>query len=380
MFKKSKFILAGLGAILLIAAALALHALVRPPGGQLVSVEEGTIAETVTETAELAAYDSAAIYTSTPQTIATVHAVLGQQVTAGEVLITYQNTGDLQLAELQAQRQSIAAQYETQTASLALSVQNAQQKAIDAQKHYDRQKQLYDAGALSHEALEAAQAALTQSANALEAAQAALSGGQSQKQAQLAQIDASIAILAQQHENAIVTAPFDGVITECPYSAGASIPLGALVIEVQDPSRLYLQSDLLSEDAAKVSAGTAVSAVQEDYGLRFDELTVTALSPKAKQTTSTLGVAQKRLPVQIALPAGALTAPLGSQWDVTFTLAVHDNALWLPKAAVYTRDGQSLVLLPDGRTERPVTTGARQDDRIQILEGLSAGEQVRLPE
>ena len=380
MNKKSKFVLASIGAIILVAAALALHTLVRPADGQLVSVEQGPMAETVTETAELLAYDSAAIYTSAPQTIATVHAALGEQVTAGDVLITYQNTSDLQLAQLQAQRQSTAAQYDTQAAALALSAQNAQQAAGDAQKHYDRQKQLYDAGALSQAALESAEAARTQAANALSAAQTALSGCQSQKQAQLAQIDASIAILAQQHENAIVTAPFDGIITECPFAAGASIPLGALVIEVQDPTRLYLQADLLSEDAAKVSTGTAVSAVQEDYGVRFDELTVTTLSPKARPTTSSLGVEQKRLPVQIALPAGPLSVPLGSQWDATFTLSADDDALWLPKACVYTRGGQSLVLLPDGHTERPVTTGIQQDDRIQILDGLAPGDQVRLPE
>ena len=296
------------------------------------------------------------------------------------MLITYHNTTDLQLAQLQAQRQSAAAQYDAQIAAAALSLKDAQQAADTAQTHYDRQKQLYEAGALSREALEAADAARTQSANALAAAQTTLSGSQSQQQAQLAQIDASIAILAQQNADAVVTAPFDGIITECPYSAGAVVPMSALVIEVQDPDRLYLQADLLSEDAARVNVGTPVSAVQEDYAVRLDTLTITQLSPKAKQTTSSLGVEQKRLPVQIALPEGSLPVPLGSQWDAIFTLSSTDDALWLPKACVYTRGGQSFVLLPDGRTEQAVTTGIRQDDRIQILDGLTAGDQVRLPE
>lgn len=380
MSKKTKLILASIGAVVLVAAALALHTLVRPSSGQLVSVEQGPMAETVTETAELHAYDSAAIYTSAPQTIATVHAALGQRVSAGELLITYHNTSDLQLAQLQAQRQSAAAQYEAQIATAALSVQDAKQAASDAQKQYDRQKQLYEAGALSQTGLEAAETVLTQTANALTAAQTALSGFQSQQQAQLAQIDASLAILAQQNEDAIITAPFDGIVTECPFSAGASVPMGTLVIEVAAPEQLYLQADLLSEDAARVSLGTTVRAVQSDYDVQFDDLTVTQLAPKAKQTTSSLGVEQKRLPVQIALPAGALSVPLGSQWDATFTLSAQANALWLPKTYVYSRGGQSLVLLPDGRTEQPVTTGLRQDDRIQILDGLAKGDQVRLPE
>ena len=98
MNKRSKFILASVGGIVLVIAALALHTLVRPADGQLVSVQQGPLQETTTETAELCAYDRAAIYTSAPQTIATVHVTLGQQVTAGEVLITYHNTTDLQLA------------------------------------------------------------------------------------------------------------------------------------------------------------------------------------------------------------------------------------------------------------------------------------------
>ena len=380
MNKRSKFILASAGGIVLVIAALALHTLVRPADGQLVSVQQGPLQETITETAELCAYDRAAIYTSAPQTIATVHVTLGKQVTAGEVLITYHNTTDLQLAQLQAQRQSAAAQYDAQIAAAALSLKDAQQTADTAQTHYDRQKQLYEAGALSREALEAADAARTQSANALAAAQTTLSGSQSQQQAQLAQIDASIAILAQQNADSVITAPFDGIITECPYSAGAVVPMSALVIEVQDPDRLYLQADLLSEDAARVNVGTPVSAVQEDYAVHLDTLTITQLSPKAKQTTSSLGVEQKRLPVQIALPEGSLPVPLGSQWDAIFTLSSTDDALWLPKACVYTRGEQSFVLLPDGRTEQAVTTGIRQDDRIQILDGLTAGDQVRLPE
>lgn len=378
--KKKKLILASAGAIVLVIAALALHTLVQPADGQLITVEQGTMAETITETGELHAYDSAAVYTSAPQTVATVHAALGQPVTKGELLITYRSAADLQLAELQAKRQAAAAQYSAQTAALALSVQEARQAADSAQRQYDRQKQLYDAGALSRQALEDAETARTQAANALTAAQTAHAASLSQEQAQLAQIDASLAIAAQQNDDAVITAPFDGIVTECPFSAGASVPMGVLVIEVAAPDRLYLEASLLSEDAAKISPGTAASAVQADYGVQLDSLTVTQLAPKVKTATSSLGVEQKRLPVQIALPAGAIAAPLGSQWDVTFTLPAQEDALWLPKAYVYTRSGQSMVLLPDGRTEQAVTTGIRQGDRIQITDGLAAGDQVRLPE
>ena len=155
--------------------------------------------------------------------------------------------------------------------------------------------------------------------------------------------------------------------------------MGTLVLEVQNPNRLYLQSELLSEDAARLQEGTAVRAVQKDYGQTLDGLTVSQIAPKAHAATSSLGAEQRRLPVTIALPAGALPVPLGTQWDVTFTLADIADALWLPKACVYTRGQDSVVLLPDGRTERPVTTGIRQGDRIEIVEGLEEGDQVLLP-
>lgn len=379
MSKKLKLMITGILAVTAI-TALSLLLTNRPSAHQLVSVEQGPMAQTITETAELYAYNSAALYTKAPETIATVHTSVGQWVAQGDLLVTFDGTSNLQLAQLKAQRQAAAAQYDGQIASAAQLLEQAAQTASDTQKQYTRQKQLFDAGALSQQALESAETNRAQANTAVSTRQTELSVLRTQKEAQLAQIDAAMAILAQQNQDTVLTAPFDGLVTECPFSAGASLPIGTLVAEVQDPNRLYLEAKLLMEDAASLQHNTAVSAFQEDYGVQIDALTISQIGPKALQTTSALGVDQKRVPIQIALPEGALSIPLGSPWEVTFTLSSAADALWLPKAAVYTRDGQNRVLLPDGRTEQAVTTGILQEDRVQILDGLSLGQQVLLPE
>jgi RND family efflux transporter MFP subunit len=66
--------------------------------------------------------------------------------------------------------------------------------------------------------------------------------------------------------------------------------------------------------------------------------------------------------------------------DITATRDL-DNTLSVPKDAVATDDDGSYVMLQDGDTftRTAVVTGATNADRIQIIQGLDAGDTVRVP-
>lgn len=367
--------------LILAAAAAAIYSglSARPSAERLTTLQQGPITQSFTETAELRSRQNAGIYITSAQSIATVHTAVGESVSAGDILVTYKSTHDLQLEQLQAQRQAAQAQYAALFADAQLQLESMTLSLAEAQKQYDRQQQLFAAGALSQQQLDETAHSLDLLRHQHASAQAALQAAQTQEQAQLAQIDASLSMLAQQNEDAIVIAPFDGIITECPATAGATLPMNSLVIEIQDRNQLYLHTELLMEDAALLTDTTSVTISNDSYKITINDLSVSAISPKALNTISALGVEQKRLPVEIAL-SSPVSAPLGSEWDVTFILATEPDALWLPKAYIYNREGTDYVLLADGKTEKAITTGIRQDNKIQITDGLALGDQVALPQ
>ena len=64
---------------------------------------------------------------------------------------------------------------------------------------------------------------------------------------------------------------------------------------------------------------------------------------------------------------------------VRFVLWRSDDVLQVPAAAVFDVDGQAQVFLlgDDGRLAlRPVETGHRSPDNVEIVAGLAAGDEV----
>ena len=83
-----------------------------------------------------------------------------------------------------------------------------------------------------------------------------------------------------------------------------------------------------------------------------------------------------RVEVRVANADNALLS--GMYATARLVVATADKALTLPREAVMTREGQRMVLkVTDGKVSAvPVTEGLGDGRIIQILSGLSAGDQV----
>ena len=70
----------------------------------------------------------------------------------------------------------------------------------------------------------------------------------------------------------------------------------------------------------------------------------------------------------------------GESITASVLLAQHDQVVVIPESALVRRPGGLVVYsLKDGKAnETPVTTGIRQGDRVEILSGVSSGEQLAL--
>ena len=68
----------------------------------------------------------------------------------------------------------------------------------------------------------------------------------------------------------------------------------------------------------------------------------------------------------------------GSVVLMEFTITVPESRLVIPKSAVRSADGVSIVfVVRDGTAERrAVTVGAADGDQVEVVSGLSAGDRV----
>lgn len=192
------------------------------------------------------------------------------------------------------------------------------------------------------------------------------------RQGQLAQRRADLEMARQQLTYAVLTAPVDGAIVERNVSAGQYIAAGAPVAAIVTIHPLRLRLAVPERAAAKVRAGQSVRIRVDQQDDRHFGV-VARLSPAIEEATRTLLIEAEVPNADGKLRPGAFVhAEILTETD--------QSAVFIPPSALITFAGLERVMtIADGKTvERPVKTGIREDTRIEIVEGLDAGEAVIL--
>jgi HlyD family secretion protein len=199
-------------------------------------------------------------------------------------------------------------------------------------------------------------------------------------QAQLAEAQVSLEQARSQLDEAVLRAPFDGVVIDVNVSPDQWVSPGSPAVVVDSAGGLILDTSIDEVDVSELAEG------QPAY-LRFTALpgevltgTVDYIAPAA----TNIGGAQA-YDVQIGFQPGDLPIRLGMTADVQVVVARDGSALLVPNRAV-TADreaGRYYVTrkLASGLTEQvEVRIGLRDSSQVQILEGVSAGDILVMPE
>lgn len=265
--------------------------------------------------------------------VSALAASVGQRVARGQVLS--QLADDTVRAEL-AKQQALVAQAE---ASL-----------LQAEGNLRRAQSVDMAGALAPQKMDEYKAAEATARAALASARADL------RSAQLK--------LAQTR----IVAPDTGVVASRAGVVGNVASAGTELYRLIRQDRLEWRAELDARQLAQVRAGQAAQLQLPDDQRIAGR--VRLVSPTLSTTTGR-GLAYVDLPPGSPARAGVFTS--GS-----IALA-QQAALTLPEAAVVLRDGRSYVWMVGSggkAASRPVTTGRRQGDRVEIVAGLDAAARV----
>ncbi len=169
-----------------------------------------------------------------------------------------------------------------------------------------------------------------------------------------------------------IKAPFAGVITERHVEPGDFVTKNSHLLTLADPASLV----------AAVSASELVLpqlALGDLVDLRIDALGPKSFEGQILRIHPTLARTSRQAIVEMAMDPIPEGARAGQFVRATFSSAAVHRFLVPFRALRRDRNGEFLwLLLQDGKTvaRRPVRTGLRITDRIEILEGLESGERV----
>src|SRR5579863_1453658 len=385
-----------LAAALLIALLLALSGCSSDKGDkepmvnvQVAPVEKTTIERAINTQAILFPRAQAAIV---PKISAPVQKFLvkrGSAVHEGELLAVLENR-DLAAAaqDTQGAYKQAEATYETTTAaSLPEEMQKAEadvqqaQQALDAQeKIFESRQQLFDQGALPRKELDQSRVDITQARNQYAIAKEHLSklnaiGKQQTIKSAEGQLESAKGkYLGAQAELSYseIRSPINGVITDRPLYPGEMAAAGTPLLTVMDVSSVIAKAHIPQSEAALLKVGDkgtiTVPGLDEPI-----EGKVTVVSPALDPNSTTVEVwLEAKNPKHLLKP--------GTSVQISLTAQTVKDALVVPASSVVTAaDGSTAVMVAgsDGKAhQKVVKVGIRQDDDVQILEGVAEGDKV----
>jgi RND family efflux transporter MFP subunit len=208
-------------------------------------------------------------------------------------------------------------------------------------------------------------------------------------QAQLSQNEADLHFSEASLDNTLIRAPFTGVVVKKMAEVGESvapIPPGVnistasgAIVALADLDTLEVEADVSEANVAKLNANQPAEASVEAFPDRKYKSVLRQIIPTADRTKATVQVKvtildkDKDLKPEMSAKVTFLEAEKKEEPQAKTPVA---PAVTVPKDAVVTRDGKSVVFeVREGKAKaRPVTVGSERQGQVVIREGLSGGE------
>lgn len=311
------------------------------PRYSLATADQQSVGQVYKLPAQLAAYEEVSIFPRVNGYVKTVLVDIGSHVQAGQLLMVLE-APELEQAVAQAREK-----YSQALSDYTISREN-----------YERLKQAAGTpGAISPMDLATARSK-TEADSALSNAEKA---NWQQQQVMLGYLK--------------VMAPFRGVITQRNVHPGALVSAeakdGKPMLELKEVDHLRLQVSIPESMAGTLRSNDTISFYLSSFpGKRF--------TGHIARKSMNINQQYRSEPVELDVynPGEELTP--GMYADVLFDSKGNPHALSVPKTAVVTSTERKYVIaVRNGRTVKvDVTTGNESSNRIEVLGGLQAGEQV----
>ena len=342
---------------------------------KVASAALGTISRTVEVNGTLAAQDQVAVAFKVAGRIDRLPVDLGDNVKPGQLLAGLDRT-DFDLAVAQA-----SAALEQARARLGLTANQADTQVVveraplvlqakaaldEARLSRDRAQQMFDQKLISKADFDTADAnfriADGRHQDAIEEIR--------NRQAALSQRKTELQLARQRLADSELRAPIAGAVLTREGSVGQYVAPGTSVVTIVRMSPLRLQLPVPERAAAGVRVGQSITLRLENDANTYSGV-VSRLSPAIDPTNRTLLV-------EAMIPNESGRLKPGSFVQASLVTKVGEQAIFVPSSALVVFAGiEKVYLVEQGKSvERLVRSGRRDEGRIEIVEGLKAGDRV----
>lgn len=280
--------------------------------------------------------------------VARVAAELGQRVRRGQVLATISSP---EMSEARARVRAARAELDAHDRELR------------------RTEKLAAIGAASRQEVEQAHARHTAQVAEVDAARARVSllrGGATDDEA------------GGPSDLVTVRAPLDGTVVARAANAGLNVDPAAALFTIADLSTVWAIADVYEQDLARVAVGMPAAVTVPSLPDLQLEGRVAYIDPQIAAATRTARI-------RVELPNPGQRLRLGTyvsvSLDTASTGSTDAGGLLVPRGAVQLVGDRAVVYVVDAAdrhrfVERQVRLGAASGDRVAVLSGLAAGEQI----
>jgi HlyD family secretion protein len=253
-------------------------------------------------------------------------------------------------------------------------------RAADDRAHSDleRSLRLFEQGIVAKDEWEARQTDARAAGEALRAAEFAVGVAEDEEQrARSRLLQGSPSARGRVVE---VGSPVDGVVLRRVRESEAVVPVGDALIEVGDPLKLEIVSDLLSTDAVRTRPGQEV-LIEQWGGDKPLLARVRRVEPSGFLKISALGVEEQRVNIVVDFeePSEAWKAR-GDAYRVELRVVIWEaqDAIKVASSSLFRRgDGWAAFVVEGGRARlRGVEAGHSNGLETEVLSGLSPGQAV----
>ncbi|MDZ7906144.1 MAG: MacB family efflux pump subunit [Cypionkella sp.] len=288
---------------------------------------------------------------------------LGQDVAAGDIIA--QIDREEQENDLLKARAALA-QIDAQITAKSSGLRKAQTTLA-------RQQQLGAAELVSKEALENVAAEV----DVIKAELAALAAQKSSAEVNVAQSQLAL-------ERATVTAPISGTVVAIVVEEGQTVSAAQnapTIVKIANLDKMVIKAEISEADVVRVASGQSASfTILGDPKARFDAV-VRDVEPAPQQLASSDTIPSNEAIyynglLEVDNPDRKLR--IGMTAQVSIVLDAARDVLFVPVAAVKnSKDGDTVQIMRGGAPrEAAVKTGLTDKVRVEIIQGLDAGDEV----
>jgi multidrug efflux pump subunit AcrA (membrane-fusion protein) len=338
------------------------------------AVKQETVKRSVEVVGTLAAVDQVTISSEAEGKVSRILADLGDRVTAGQALIQLDNEKQqYNFDQMKAALARTLAQYgapdpqHLPDIEKTPDVQKANADLQQAKQSYDRASELFKKLLVPRQTLDDAETALQSKKASYESS---LQNAKNLR-ASIQASEATMKLADRQFRDTQIRAPFDGYVEKRLVNLGELVKTQMPVMAIVRVDPLKVTAEIPEKMGPWIKNGQPVELHVDAYPTEVFTGTVSRISPAVNTAT-------RAFPFEALIPNKIAQLKPGTFARVHIESGKTDEVMTLPYAALQYRYGvnRAFVVAGDKLVARELKVGDRMGDRIEIVSGVKAGEQV----